>query len=148
MKVKYAKAVILFGVLLAASARAQRTPHKLTSHFNKQSVPAAPDYNNPAHWAALPDKRDAADSIPRKTPASDSTLAPRALNPGGVGQNFTFVESPVDAPSHRGLLWIGKLYIPGAAFVRIVKVWHQADYNFFWMNVRENVAARVAAFVR
>lgn len=354
MKVKHVKAFILFGVLITTSAGAQKTPHKLTSHFDSQLVPAPPDYTKPAHWAALPDQRDAADSIPRKAPptvrdgqataqadvffihptiytyepepgrnqwngdladpnlnartdestilnqatifngscrvfapryrqahysafttdtpadkqqsldlayadvkaafewylenrnvgadgkprpiviashsqgtlhagrllteffdgkplqkqlvaaylvgiatpptyfksippgetptqtncfvswntyatgfipdnyekalnralctnplswSSDSTLASRALNLGGVGQNFTFAESPVDAQSHRGLLWIGKLHIPGAAFVRNVKVWHQADYNFFWMNVRENVAARVAAFV-
>jgi hypothetical protein len=352
--VKHAKAFILFGALCTTSARAQQTPYKLTSHFDERSVPAAPDYNNPAHWAALPNKRDAADSIPRKAPASlrdgqasaqadvffvhptiytyepepgrnqwngdvadpklntrtdestilnqasifngscrvfapryrqahysafttdtpadkqqaldlayedvkaafdwylknrnvgtdgkprpiviaahsqgtlhagrlltdffdgkplqkqlvaaylvgiatppnyfktippgetptqtgcfvswntfatgfipdyyekalnralctnpltwssDSTLAPRVLNLGGVGQNYTFAESPVDAQSHRGLLWIGKLHIPGAIFVKNVKIWHQADYNFFWMNVRENVAARVAAFV-
>ncbi|MCY7358076.1 MAG: DUF3089 domain-containing protein [Rudanella sp.] len=351
---KYLKTFIIFGVLVATSSRAQQTPYKLTSHFDKGLIPTAPDYTNPAHWAAFPDKRDAADSIPRKAPAtlhngqataqadvffvhptiytyepepgrnqwngdltdtklntrtdestilnqasifngscrvfapryrqahysafttdtpadkqqsldlayedvkaafewylknrnvdadgkprpiviashsqgtlhagrllteffdgkplqkqlvaaylvgiatppnyfksippgetptqtgcfvswntfatgfipdyyekalnrslctnpltwsSDSTLAPRALNLGGVGQNFTFVESLVDAQSHRGLLWIGKLHIPGAAFVRNVKIWHQADYNFFWMNVRENVAARVAAFV-
>lgn len=346
--------LITLGVLLATLATAQKAPYKLTSHFDKQSVPAAPDYNKPAHWAALPDQRDAADSIPRKAPAtvrdgqataqadvffihptiytyapepgrnpwngdlsdanlntrtdestilnqasvfngscrvfapryrqahysafttdtpsdkqqsldlayedvkaafewylknrnigtdgkprpiviashsqgtlhagrllteffdgkplqqqlvaaylvgiatpptyfkaippgetptqtgcfvswntftsgftpdyyanglnralatnpltwsSDSTLAPRTLNLGGVGQKFTFVESPVDAQSHRGMLWIGKLHIRGAAFVRNVKIWHQADYNFFWMNVRENVAARIAAFV-
>lgn len=355
MKKQHIKAFVLLGVLCTNSSWAQQTPHKLTSHFDQQSVPAAPDYNKSAHWAALPDQRDAADSIPRKAPAtirdgqataqadvffvhptiytyepepgrnqwngdltdsnlntrtdkstilnqasifngacrvfapryrqahysafttntpadkqqsldlayedvkaafewylqnrnvgadgkprpiviaahsqgtlhagrllteffddgkplqkqlvvaylvgiatpptyfktippgetptqtgcfvswntfatgfipdyyqnglnrslstnpltwsSDSTLAPRSLNLGGVGQNFTFAESPADAQSHKGLLWIGKLHIPGAAFIRNVKIWHQADYNFFWMNVRENVSARIAAFV-
>ena len=80
--------------------------------------------------------------------SSDSTLAPRQRNLGGVGQKFTFVDSPVDAQSRRGMLWIGKLHIPGAFFVRNVNIWHQADYNFFWMNVRENAAARIAAFLR
>ncbi len=344
---------ILFGSWLILTANAQQTPHRLTSHFNPQSVPVAPDYNSPANWAALPIKRDPADSIPRKAPASvrdeqataqadvffvhptiytyqpdpgqnewnadvadaklnalvdestilnqaslfngagrvfapryrqahysafttdtpadkkqsldlayqdvkaafewflknantspdgkprpiviashsqgtvhatrliadyfdgkplqrqlvaaylvgiatppdvfksikpcetptqtgcfvswntyakgftpdnyekglnralatnpltwssDSTEAPRQLNTGGVGQNFTFVKAPVDAQSHRGMLWIGKLHIPGAFLVRNVNVWHRADYNFFWMNTRENVAERVRVF--
>lgn len=78
--------------------------------------------------------------------SSDSTQAPRSLNRGGVGQKFTFVDAPVDAQSYRGMLWIGKLHIPGAFLVRNVKVWHRADYNFFWMNTRENVAQRIQAF--
>jgi hypothetical protein len=79
--------------------------------------------------------------------SSDSTLAPRSINRGGVGQNFTFVTAPVDAQSYKGLLWIGKLHVPGGFLVRNVKIWHRADYNFFWMNVRENVATRVTTFI-
>src|SRR6185436_13212131 len=32
--------------------------------FKENSVPPAPDYNNEKYWAALPDKKDPADSVP------------------------------------------------------------------------------------
>lgn len=46
--------------LLGACAKNHypRTP------FQAAAVPPAPDYSNRAHWAALPDRRDAADSLP------------------------------------------------------------------------------------
>lgn len=68
--------------------------------------------------------------------------APRELNKGGVGLKFTFVEKPVDAQVHDGMLWICKPYIKGRAFIKI-KIWHRADINLFWMNIRENVALRI-----
>lgn len=78
---------------------------------------------------------------------TDATYAPRKLNSGGVGLKFTFVEQLVDAQVHKGMLWIGKPNIFGAALIR-TKIWHKADINFFWMNIRENVALRVDTFLQ
>lgn len=38
--------------------------HVLKSHFDSNVVPPAPEYSLSKNWAALPDKKDAADSIP------------------------------------------------------------------------------------
>jgi hypothetical protein len=77
---------------------------------------------------------------------SSDTLAPRSLNIGGVGPNFKFYPEMVEARNNKGLLWIGTPNVPGAGLVK-TKIWHVADINFFWMNIRENVARRVQSFV-
>lgn len=42
--------------------------------FGEHPHPAAPDYRNPKHWAALPDRRDAADLVPENDPFGDRQL--------------------------------------------------------------------------
>ena len=37
---------------------------KPSAPFDPRAAPPAPDYNNPAHWSALPSRRDAADDAP------------------------------------------------------------------------------------
>lgn len=76
---------------------------------------------------------------------STETHAPHAANRGGVGLKFTFVPRMSDAQNHRGVLWIGKPNVAGAWLLR-TKVWHRADYNLFWGNIRENVALQVQNF--
>jgi hypothetical protein len=44
---------------------AQSQVYKIEIAFSHSPVPPAPDYKNVNHWAALPDKNDAADSIPK-----------------------------------------------------------------------------------
>jgi hypothetical protein len=39
--------------------------YKVTDKFESVAVPPRPDYTNSSHWAALPNKRDAADSLPK-----------------------------------------------------------------------------------
>lgn len=73
---------------------------------------------------------------------TDEEFASEKLNLGGVGLNYKFVKNPADAQCHQGLLWINKPYIKGRAFIK-EKIWHKADINLFWMNVRENVNLRV-----
>ena len=77
---------------------------------------------------------------------STDSLAPRSANLGGVGPNFKFYSEMVEAQSNKGLLWIGTPNVPGAGLVK-TKIWHVADINFFWMNIRENAIRRVQAFV-
>ena len=77
---------------------------------------------------------------------SSEDFAPKEMNHGGVVQHFTFAPHLVDAQNHKGLLWINKPYVKGRAFVR-TKRWHIADMNFFYMNIRENVALRIEKFL-
>ncbi len=73
---------------------------------------------------------------------SSEEFAPKELNKGGVGLKFTMVPHVADAQNHQGLLWISKPYIKGRALIS-TKVWHRADMNFFYVNIRENVALRI-----
>ncbi|MBL7870680.1 MAG: DUF3089 domain-containing protein [Cyclobacteriaceae bacterium] len=67
------------------------------------------------------------------------------LNKGGVGLKFTYAPHLVDAQNHQGILWVSRPNIKGSWLFRH-KVWHRADINFFYMNIRENVAVRVENF--
>jgi hypothetical protein len=73
---------------------------------------------------------------------TNEEFASEKLNTGGVGLKYTFVNNPADAQCNQGLLWINKPYIKGRIFIK-EKIWHKADINLFWMNVRENVALRL-----
>ncbi len=73
-------------------------------------------------------------------------FAPKELNKGGVGLKYTFVKQAADAQSHQGMLWINKPYVRGRAFLK-TKVWHVADINLFWMNIRENVDLRLEKYL-
>ncbi|WP_188767253.1 DUF3089 domain-containing protein [Emticicia aquatilis] len=77
----------------------------------------------------------------------DEEFAPKELNKGGVGYKFTFVKEAADAQNHQGVLWINKPYIKGRIFINL-KVWHIADINLFWMNIRENVALRLETYLK
>jgi hypothetical protein len=57
------------------------------------------------------------------------------------------VKQAADAQNHQGMLWINKPYVRGRAFLK-TKVWHVADINLFWMNIRENVALRLETFLK
>lgn len=76
---------------------------------------------------------------------SGDAYAPREANRGGVGLKFAFAPRMSDAQNHRGVLWIGTPNVRGAALLR-TKIWHRADYNLFWGNIRENVALQVQHF--
>ena len=76
---------------------------------------------------------------------SSEELAQKELNNGGVGYHFTFVPHAVDAQNHQQILWVSKPYVKGRMFLR-TKVWHFADMNLFYMNIRENVALRIATY--
>jgi hypothetical protein len=77
----------------------------------------------------------------------DEQYAPNTLNKGGVGLNFTMYPQLVDAQNHQGMLWIGKPHITGSFLVN-TKVWHRADINFFYKNIRENVAKRIKTYFK
>lgn len=77
---------------------------------------------------------------------SSEDFAERKLNLGGVSLHFTFAPQLVDAQNHEGILWINKPYLKGRWHLRS-RSWHRADINFFYMNIRENVATRIEKFL-
>jgi hypothetical protein len=78
---------------------------------------------------------------------TDEKYASRELNTGGIGLKFKFVNNPVDAQVKDGMLWINKPYVLGRMFIK-TKIWHRADINLYWMNIRDNVALRVDNFMK
>jgi len=76
---------------------------------------------------------------------SSEDFASKELNHGGVGLHFKFVPNASDAQNHQHILWINKPYVKGRVFLR-TKIWHRADMNLFYMNIRENVALRVEKY--
>lgn len=76
----------------------------------------------------------------------DETYAPASKNQGGVLRNFGKIHPELnDAQNHQGLLWISKPKFFGN-FLFNWKRYHVADYNLFYMNIRENVTRRVNQF--
>ncbi len=73
-------------------------------------------------------------------------FAPKEANKGGISYGFKFVKNFADAENHQGLLWINKPYVAGRVFLKN-KIWHFADINLFWMNIRENVALRIEHYL-
>lgn len=68
------------------------------------------------------------------------------LNKGGVITDFNKLRPHItDARIHDGILWINKPHIPGSFLLRM-KNFHIGDINLFYVNIRENVRQRIAAF--
>lgn len=51
-------------ILVVISGCARPKPYLIESAYRMDQQPSAPDYTRPAHWAALPDRKDAADLVP------------------------------------------------------------------------------------
>ena len=75
-------------------------------------------------------------------------LAPKSLNQGAVLRNFHagFMPELVEARVAGSVLYTNKPKFPGSIFFT-TKNYHIADYNFFWLDVRRNAQARVAAYL-
>lgn len=67
-------AILLATCFIACSPKIKT----LSVHFDESPVPPKPDYNNPTHWASLPTKRDAADSVPLKSNLKDEQATANA----------------------------------------------------------------------
>lgn len=78
----------------------------------------------------------------------DTTFAPAYLNKGGILRNFNKVIPGLeDAQIHGNVLWVNKPKFFGSVFLK-TKNYHIADYNFFYVNIRENVGTRIRNFLR
>jgi len=79
---------------------------------------------------------------------TDNQYAPRSLNKGSVLKNFKKTyHHTTDAQISNGVLWISKPKFPGGFFY-FIRNYHIADINLYYNNVRQNVAARVGAFLK
>lgn len=77
----------------------------------------------------------------------EKTLAARMLHAGAVLRDFYHGAYPqlMDAWIDAGLLRVHRSKLPGILFLP-VRNYHIADYNFFYVNMRQNIAARVEAY--
>jgi hypothetical protein len=79
---------------------------------------------------------------------TETELASSNLNKGGVLKNFNhMVPHAVSAQIHNNILWSSKPDVPGKIFY-VQKNYHIGDINLFYMNIRENAAARIKAFLK
>ncbi len=72
--------------------------------------------------------------------------APKGLNRGAVLRKFNEVRPHIaDAQVHENVLWIHKPHFPGSFFYRS-RSYHIGDINLFYVDIRDNVRARIAAY--
>ncbi|HLO46298.1 MAG TPA: DUF3089 domain-containing protein [Leadbetterella sp.] len=77
---------------------------------------------------------------------SDVNFSEYKQHKGTLGPKFKILPNIVSAKSHAGLLWIRKPKVFGKAFLK-TKIWHFADYNLFWIDIRENLTLQVQNFI-
>jgi hypothetical protein len=77
--------------------------------------------------------------------SNDTSYSEFFQHKGTLGLKFKISSEIVSAKPHEGLLWIKKPKVFGKIFVK-TKIWHFADYNLFWMDIRENVDLRIKKF--
>nr|WP_255723137.1 DUF3089 domain-containing protein [Flavihumibacter fluminis] len=77
---------------------------------------------------------------------ADTSYAPVQLHKGAILRNFNKVYYKVsDAQVHEDLLWISRPKFPGSRLYKS-RNYHIGDINLFYLNIRENLRARVRAF--
>lgn len=99
---------------------------------------------------ALPKKHKEGNNFAVTNPLSWSTntsLAPKVSNEGSVLYNFDkgLVKNLVGAKVNDGVLWVNKPKFRGSFFMWF-KNYHIADYNFFYLSVRNNAIQRTSRF--
>jgi Protein of unknown function (DUF3089) len=77
---------------------------------------------------------------------ADTTFTSYKDAKGTLGLKFKISSHIISAKTQDGLLWIDKPKIFGAAMIK-TKIWHFADYNLFWMDIRDNVNLRINSFI-
>jgi hypothetical protein len=78
----------------------------------------------------------------------DETFAPAAMNLGGViPKSKRIIPHIADAQVHGHVLWVNKPHFPGSFFY-LTHNYHVGDINLFYMNIRQNLHARIAAYKR
>ena len=79
---------------------------------------------------------------------TDSVYAPYQMNKGGLLKNFNHIyPNLTDARVSNGILLINKPHFCGNIFFHF-KNYHIADYNLFYVNIRENAQERVRSFLK
>ena len=79
---------------------------------------------------------------------AQAPTAHRSMNKGGLLLNFNkLVPKVANAKISEGVLWTDKPHFFGNLFLT-TKNYHIADMNLFYLNIRENVKQRVAAYTK
>ena len=79
---------------------------------------------------------------------TDNLPAPKELNKGGILRNFNkVIPHLVQAEIHGNVLWVNKPHFFGNIFLT-TKNYHIADYNLFYINIRDNVGTRIQSYLR
>ena len=95
-------------------------------------------------------KRDTVSHVLVTNPLTWQTTgnAPREMNRGTLLRDFHKIYDPglVDAEVQDRVLWVNRPKFPWS-FLILRPNYHIADYNFFWMNIRENAKKRVRAYL-
>jgi hypothetical protein len=79
---------------------------------------------------------------------NETSVVSSKLNKGGVLKNFNrVVPRVVSAQIHNNILWSSKPDVPGKIFFT-QKNYHVGDINLFYINIRENVAARINTYLK
>jgi hypothetical protein len=93
-------------------------------------------------------EKDQAYVVNPLTWTTDSTHAPSILNKGGLLRDFNkIIPALVHARIHGNVLWVNKPHFFGDIFL-VTKNYHIADYNFFYLNIRENAGLRIKTFLK
>jgi hypothetical protein len=109
------------------SWRTLRT-HYIPEYIKTEKSPAA--VTNPLSWTTTEE------------------YAGREKNMGSVLRNLNKVyPATTDAQIHKGVLWVNKPRFPGGVFF-VIRNYHIADINLFYMNLRQNVEDRVRAYLK
>ena len=75
-------------------------------------------------------------------------FAPAKLNKGGILREFNkVIPGLVHAQIHGNVLWVNKPQFFGNIFLTM-KNYHIADYNLFYVNIRENVKTKIQSFLK
>ncbi len=78
----------------------------------------------------------------------DENFAASKLNKGGILRDFNkVIPELVHAQIHGSILWVNKPKFFGNIFLTM-KNYHIADYNLFYMNIRENVKTRIKSYLQ
>ena len=99
----------------------------------------------------LPKKYATGDQIAVTNPltwTSTGEKVPKTKNPGSVLAKFErgFVPNLVGAQVHKGVLWVEKPQFPGS-FLLTSRNYHIADFNLFYLSVRENSILRKQTYL-
>ena len=79
--------------------------------------------------------------------SSSNTQVDRFENTGAILYDFNrIIPFVVGANNHEGVLWTEKPHFLGS-FLYKTENYHIADYNFYYMSVRKNVADRIKSFM-
>ena len=80
----------------------------------------------------------------------DTAFVDKSKNMGSVLYKFSkILPNIADAQIHDGILWCTRPSFFGSFVLpKSMKNYHIGDYNLFYMNIRENVAARISAFLK